>query len=111
MSDHIRKNPSAKISQGKIGQRPAPDTLSRRHVFRALVGSAAVMSAGWALIHAERAAAQSKTPKKVAKYQDHPKNGQQCSKCRFFRPPKSCQLVAGDISPDGWCSYYAPKPA
>lgn len=85
--------------------------LSRRHVFRALLGSAAAVSAALALTGTERANAQSKTPKKVAKYQDHPKKGQQCSKCRFFLAPKSCQLVAGDISPNGWCSFYAAKAA
>ena len=85
--------------------------LSRRRVFQTLIGSAAGLSAAIALMEAEAAQAQSKTPKKVAKYQDHPKNGQQCSECRFFRPPKACQLVAGDISPDGWCSFYAPKPS
>ncbi len=25
-------------------------------------------------------------------------------------PPKACQLVDGDISPNGWCSFWAKKP-
>lgn len=87
------------------------DGLSRRRLFLTLIGSAALIGASLPLTGAGPAEAQSKTPKKVAKYQDHPNKGQQCSKCRFFQPPKSCQLVAGDISPNGWCSFFAAKPA
>lgn len=74
-----------------------------------LIGSAAALGAAMTLIRSESAEAQTKTPKSVAKYQDHPNKGQQCSTCNFFLPPKSCQLVAGDISPNGWCSFYAKK--
>ena len=90
---------------------PDQPGLSRRRLFLTLIGSAALVGASLPLTGPERADAQSKTPKKVAKYQDHPKSGQQCSKCRFFLAPKSCQLVAGDISPNGWCSFYAAKAA
>jgi hypothetical protein len=64
-----------------------------------------MVSFGWL----QRARAQSKVDKKTAKYQDHPNNGQSCSQCRFFLPPKSCQLVDGDIIPNGWCSFFAKK--
>lgn len=48
--------------------------------------------------------------KKQFKYQDKPgKNGQKCSGCRFFRAPKSCTIVTGTISPDGWCIAWAKK--
>jgi hypothetical protein len=53
--------------------------------------------------------AQPKTPQKVAKYQDHPNKDQHCALCRYFQPPHSCQLVAGTISPNGWCSFFAKK--
>ena len=89
----------------------APSGLSRRRVFRTLIASTAAIGAAIALVGPDAADAQSKTPKKVAKYQDHPNKGAKCSDCRFFRPPKSCQLVAGDISPNGWCSFFAKKPA
>ena len=53
--------------------------------------------------------AQSKTDKKTARYQDHPNKGQECDDCRYFRPLHSCQLVEGQISPHGWCSFFAKK--
>ncbi len=49
------------------------------------------------------------------KYQSKPKNGQQCSGCRFYEPAKTaaangaCTLVAGSISPNAWCIAYAKK--
>jgi hypothetical protein len=82
--------------------------FSRRRAMQTLIGSAAALGA-LAVVQSESANAQTKTPKSVAKYQDHPNKGQQCSTCNFFLPPKSCQLVAGDISPNGWCSFYAKK--
>jgi len=83
-------------------------SLSRRRLFALASLSAAAI--GIALTAGiDTAAAQSKVKKAVAKYQDTPKNGQQCANCRFFRPPKACQLVQGDISPTGWCSFFAKK--
>lgn len=83
-----------------------PSALSRRHLFPTLAGAVAVVAA---LGVGGAAEAQSKTPKKTAKYQDHPNNGQSCSQCNYFRPPKSCQLVEGDVSPTGWCSFFLKK--
>lgn len=88
--------------------RPMAAPLSRRALFPTMFLSAAAVGAALSL-GTGMAEAQSKTSKKVAKYQDHPNKGQQCSDCRFFRPPKSCQLVEGDISPNGWCSFFAKK--
>jgi hypothetical protein len=42
----------------------------------------------------------------VAKYQDTPKNGLSCAVCSFFLPPRACKVVAGDISPKGWCKFF-----
>jgi hypothetical protein len=77
------------------------------------------------------AAPQAKAAKKAAQYQDHPKDGKMCGQCRFFiakggkpgegmmgggmGPGKmadgTCQIVAGAISPMGWCQFYAPLKA
>jgi hypothetical protein len=45
------------------------------------------------------------------KYQDHPdaKTGHKCSGCQLFKPPHSCSLVTGTISPNGWCVAWAKK--
>ena len=55
-------------------------------------------------------------PKATAKYQDHPSGANMCGKCNYFLPganakgPGQCKLVAGPISPTGWCTLFAPKP-
>jgi High potential iron-sulfur protein len=84
-------------------------SLSRREFFPSVLGAGAIFAAALSLGRSQLARAQSKVSKKVAKYQEQPNKGQQCSECRFFRPPKSCQLVEGDISPNGWCSFFAKK--
>jgi High potential iron-sulfur protein len=83
--------------------------LSRRAFLPSVLGAGAALATVLSLGAPDTAQAQSKVKQAVAKYQDKPKNGQKCSDCRFFRPPKSCQLVEGDISPDGWCSFFAKK--
>ena len=55
--------------------------------------------------------AQTKISHEVAKYQDQPNNGQQCSTCVQFEPPSGCKTVESPISPNGWCQLYTAKPA
>jgi hypothetical protein len=88
---------------------PPDAALSRRQLFPAVAGVAALVAAAVSLAETGVAQAQSKTDKKTAKYQDHPNKGQACVQCRYFLPPKACQLVEGDISPAGWCSFFAKK--
>jgi hypothetical protein len=107
MSGLDRQHPTTPPAQPN----PLPQLMhpSRRELLPTLLGAGAVLAAALSLVKGGTAAAQSKTDKKTAKYQDHPNNGQSCSQCRFFLPPKSCQLVAGDISPNGWCEFFAKK--
>jgi hypothetical protein len=42
-------------------------------------------------------------------YQSRPDGDRRCSECSFFVAPASCQLVDGEISPDGWCRFFAVK--
>ena len=56
----------------------------------------------------EPALAQAKKSKQEAQYQDAPKDGQQCSKCKHFKNGK-CDIVEGDISPNGWCKFFEAK--
>src|SRR5262249_3533172 len=55
--------------------------------------------------------AQQKLTHEAAKYQDQPKDGQQCSGCVQFVAPASCKVVADPISASGWCQLFTAKPA
>jgi hypothetical protein len=84
---------------------------SRRHLLKLGAGAA-----GAALLGppAEAAASLSKA---AVGYRDVPYNGKVCAQCVFFifkpasgpAPASQCQLVAGNISPAGWCDVWAPK--
>lgn len=81
--------------------------ISRRK-FLKLSGCAAALIPA-AMIATDRVAAQGKASKEAVQYQDSPKNGDKCVDCQFFTAPNGCQVVEGDISPDGWCSLYVKK--
>lgn len=56
---------------------------------------------------ASEAEEPTKLSKADAKYQDRPQNGEQCSGCRHFQADANrCAVVAGEISPDAWCSLW-----
>ena len=74
-----------------------------------LLGGALAIASG-AGITAFPAAAQTKVSKKIANYQITPQDHQRCDGCIQWLQPASCKVVAGAISPSGWCSLYAPKP-
>jgi hypothetical protein len=74
--------------------------LLRRSVLRAAFSMAALTTV------LPRVLAQQKVSKTEAEYQDRPKNGLACAACTLFRPPRSCQVVQGEISPTGWCKFF-----
>jgi hypothetical protein len=41
-----------------------------------------------------------------AQYQETPRGGLSCAGCSFFRRPRGCQVVEGDVSPNGWCRLF-----
>ena len=51
-------------------------------------------------------AAEKMTPQQ-AEYQDGPNGIYSCAVCTLFEPPKSCKVVAGEVSQDGWCKAFA----
>jgi hypothetical protein len=55
--------------------------------------------------------AQTKLTHEAAKYQDQPKDGQQCSGCVQFVAPASCRVVEDPIAASGWCQLFTAKPA
>ena len=91
------------------GRRNPPEGPSRREFFPSVIGGAAILAAAISLGKTQMAEAQPKASEKAAKYQDQPKGDQHCAVCKYFRPPNSCQLVAGNISPNGWCSFFLKK--
>jgi hypothetical protein len=47
------------------------------------------------------------TPKAEANYQDHANGLAHCGICRHLASPNVCEVVAGPVSPGGWCRFYA----
>jgi hypothetical protein len=79
---------------------PAGGGPSRRDLFRAALSGVAAVSAAAPVM------AQQKVSPDEAEYQDRPKNGLSCAACALFRPPAACAVVAGTISPHGWCRFF-----
>jgi hypothetical protein len=78
--------------------------LSRRAVLQA-----GIAVAGAAGLAGQARAQDEKIAKELVLYQDTPNNGQECDICEHFEPPNGCKLVAGEISPKGWCGVFAAK--
>jgi hypothetical protein len=70
------------------------------------MGVAPLAIGAFAALSAEAEAADNK---KQFKYQSKPNGGKKCSGCALFIKPAKCQVVTGVISPNGWCTAYAPK--
>ena len=82
----------------------AQRNFSRRRVLISLISSAPL-----AALSFERVKAAGKVAQKAAGYQATPKGGQACAGCNSFLSPSQCKLVAGEISPSGWCRLWAKK--
>jgi hypothetical protein len=85
--------------------------MTRRHeeaTTRRLILRAGLAAVG-GIIAAAGAGAQEKIPQAQAQYQSTPKDGNKCIACVNFEAPASCKIVAGTISPNGWCVAFAPK--
>lgn len=80
--------------------------LSRRRMLKLAAFGTGVVIAGSL---ASPGLAGSKVSKKVVNYQPTPKGKAKCSTCASFQPPSACKVVDGVVTPDAWCSIYAPK--
>lgn len=78
--------------------------ISRRSLLKGAPLAAATAAC---LTPGKAAAQQTKLSQVLSKYQDTPKNGQQCSTCSRFVAPSSCAIVVDPIVPQGWCQFYA----
>jgi hypothetical protein len=76
---------------------------SRRKVIRAVVKG---VSAGLLFRISQTEASEKMTPQQ-AEYQDTPNGIYSCGMCTLFERPKSCKVVAGEVSKDGWCKAFA----
>jgi hypothetical protein len=79
--------------------------ISRRKFF----SSTAIVAGGMAGLGISTQTASAAVQQEAAGYQNKDNNGQSCSSCTHFTPPSSCLVVAGTISPGGWCKLYAKK--
>jgi len=89
------------------------DHLSRKSVLINLLTLPLV--AGAAIATVGEASAAAKSPQNAVQYQSKPKGAAKCSGCKFYMAGKTatangqCQVVAGSISPNGWCVVYSAK--
>ena len=56
-----------------------------------------------------RAYAAAKLPPEQVHYQATPNGDARCELYTNWQAPGACKLVAGPISPSGWCSFFAKK--
>lgn len=85
--------------------------ITRKSVVRAVLWLPALLG----LIGAADDSDDSKISQSAVHYQKKPNGKQQCSNCVAFLPSATpdadgkCRLVAGVISPHGFCGAYSPK--
>jgi hypothetical protein len=84
--------------------KPTPK-FSRRRFIAGSAGVAVTASALTGCAHGPFMAGT--VPKAEAMYQDHPKGLARCGLCHHFYSPNMCEVVAGPVSPDGWCKFYS----
>jgi hypothetical protein len=78
---------------------------------RTIVTRSVAGAAGVAVLFGLVTEASAKMAQKSVNYQDTPKGDQECSNCSLFQEPNACTLVDGEISPKGWCRFWAKKPS
>ena len=100
------------------GARSLPETSLNKHELetsrRQLIGRATLILgvAGFlgGTLTARRAdAAPAKLPPNEIGYQASPKGAARCELCVNWQAPNACKVVAGQISPSGWCGLFVRK--
>jgi hypothetical protein len=88
------------------------DPIRRRILLRV---AALPMLAVLPLLPKDAAARAGSGAKADFHYQDHPNEGSRCANCAAFIPPNKdgepgqCRILAGPISPNGWCMAFSEK--
>ena len=74
---------------------------------RKVVGAVVMGVSAGLLFQITSAHASEKMTRQQAQYQDTPKDIYSCEVCSLFEAPKSCKVVEGEVSKDGWCKAFA----
>ncbi len=74
---------------------------------RKLMGTAINAISAGLLLRLAPAQASEKMTRQQAEYQDKPNGIYSCALCTLFEKPNACKVVAGEVSPDGWCKAFA----
>lgn len=88
----------------RMAQQVAQSRLSRRSFLCA--GPVIATAAFAAGLSAGRASAEAKLPQNQVSYQSSPKNDKRCKACVNYEGNNTCRVVAGEISPEGWCRLW-----
>ena len=95
-----------------------PETPLNKHEFetnrRQLIGRVTLVLGaagflGGTLAARGAAAATAKLPPNEIGYQPSPKGAARCELCANWQAPNACKVVAGTISPSGWCGLFVHK--
>jgi hypothetical protein len=94
----------------QIGQPESPE-VSRRTFLGRIIASVAIASTTMlsACMQLAGRSGRQKVTKAAAHYQNHPNRQQRCGGCVHYVFPHGCEIVAGPISPHGWCRFYKAK--
>lgn len=79
--------------------------VSRRRFLAGSAGIAAIGSGISGCAHPPKMSGN--VSKEEARYQDHPSGLAHCGICKHYGSNNLCEIVAGPVSPDGWCRFYA----
>jgi hypothetical protein len=94
------------------------DPVTRRGAMRIATKTTSMVAMqviGMAATKYANAQAYGQTPRNVVRYQDSPKDGHDCATCQQFIPGTvagadgHCKVVAGTVSPQGWCIVWTAK--
>jgi hypothetical protein len=83
--------------------------VCRRSLLKSVPAIAGIIVSTTAM--SETLFAQTKLTHEASKYQDTPKDGQQCSGCVQFVAPASCTVVEDPVAASGWCQLFVAKQA
>jgi len=88
---------------------PIATGTTRRGLIARLAIAGAAGVAGASLATRRAAAAPAKLPPNEIGYQASPKGSARCELCVNWQAPNACKVVAGQISPSGWCGLFVRK--